>query len=462
MNLELKFTHAHGYHGAVWPPAPAQVYQALVKAMHEGPNRNVATALRDQTLEWLEKLPAPIIFATEAQEHCKFLNQYVPDNDHFAEHKRSEAKPLQVWQGAGVQHVTYVWDFDKRDLLLADAVTAMALLIPYLGRTVDLVTSTPSIQETSQPTDAQKVWYPTSKSGPWLVPAQGFLQYLRERYPRSAAQYPPSPFNSRNITYSQILPLPPLPPTAVFELLGNDGKAVAFKPARIREATGMIRHAMNEWIRLHARTSHYNQDRIAQLLLGHRSAQNDKPLDGPHFAIAGLPTINHTFADGAIRKFAVIGYGAHGKHDQQLFEELNLFLASAPLVDRGAIVGRIRCVSVQDTEKALAPYMHPTTHIRTVTPLILALPLKGRKPVAAVSETLFFQGLHSDNIISIAVQTGPLLPHTLHARAYRVGSYLSETERFHVEIIWRYPRRGILMLGRGRYNGFGLCYPFSA
>jgi hypothetical protein len=55
-----------------------------------------------------------------------------------------------------------------------------------------------------------------------------------------------------------------------------------------------------------------------------------------------------------------------------------------------------------------------------------------------------------------ATYSGPLVPKTRAAREYRVQGYLSETERVHAEIIFRHTALSALVIGRGRFTGFGL------
>jgi CRISPR-associated protein Csb2 len=42
-----------------------------------------------------------------------------------------------------------------------------------------------------------------------------------------------------------------------------------------------------------------------------------------------------------------------------------------------------------------------------------------------------------------------------------VRGYLSSTRRFHSEILFRHPVQGPLVVGRGRFAGFGLMMPWQ-
>ena len=70
--------------------------------------------------------------------------------------------------------------------------------------------------------------------------------------------------------------------------------------------------------------------------------------------------------------------------------------------------------------------------------------------------------LFRSGVESLATFAGPLVPKCAAARDYRVQGYLATTPRVHAEVIFRQPRRGPLILGRGRFAGLGLFIPGPA
>ncbi|WP_179138099.1 type I-G CRISPR-associated protein Csb2 [Candidatus Entotheonella palauensis] len=69
-------------------------------------------------------------------------------------------------------------------------------------------------------------------------------------------------------------------------------------------------------------------------------------------------------------------------------------------------------------------------------------------------------GFAATDIDSVAVFSSPLLPKTERALEYRVQGHLNSTPRYHAEVIFRHPVVGPVVVGRGRYSGFGLMMPY--
>ncbi len=120
-----------------WPPAPARLFAALVAADGTGDRCRVTTG---SELEWVERLPPPVIYADATPCHQPLKPRYV------VRHEGSAAKsshPQYVGRIAseirsGVRvaprlpHITYVWDVHPS----ADVIEALrrrASRIGYLG-----------------------------------------------------------------------------------------------------------------------------------------------------------------------------------------------------------------------------------------------------------------------------------------------------------------------------------------
>jgi CRISPR-associated protein Csb2 len=474
LEIHVTFTAGH-FHGAEWPPSPARLFQALVAATHHGAHGLLHTEVRDRALEWLEALPLPEIVAINTETSRELLTNYVPNNDDgdkrdFREHIKT-AKSLRVHPLPPECRVTYRWKFEPGDGAEkhADAVAAMASLVTYLGRTVDLVYARGDVcaKLSVRSRDDRKVW-PARETpgGAWLAPKPGFLKLCQQRHPRSVTAMPPDFTNSRQVDYSGSETSRDDAPLAVLEFFRPDGRRMGFDPRRIREPAGMVRDAFNRWLAGNPRmAAHYGADRVARLLLGHRRAGESAPSEGGHFATVPLPSINPGgTADGWLRRILIIGWGIQDSGDRALFADLVRGLDGMDLHDRGHPVGRLQMVPDRLQTSLLAPWMNnrgePARVWRSITPVVLSgYARRGRSLEACLARTLAQQGFPAETVESVATFAGPLVPTSTAARDYRVQGYLSTTRRVHAEVIFRKPVSGPLIVGRGRFAGLGLFLP---
>jgi len=447
----------------------------MVAATHRGAYGLINQQARDAALCWLESLDAPIILATRAERNREGLTNYVPNNVDWLLSRPEDrtAKSMAAHVPAGNQSIVYHWNFvDDADAVRhADVVTAMSALITYLGRTVDHVYARGTVQRDGEKRtqDGRMLYTPRIQvSGRWLVPAPGFLDLCKRRYPHSVSEEPPDFTNSRQVEYETQTTLRDNAPTAVFTMWRADGQMLAFDPRNLRQPVGMFRHAMKQWADENpAMQAHYGADRLARLLFGHRSASAKEPSEGGHFGIVPLPSMNAAFtADGWLRRLLLIGYGCREQADRDLFEEITRGLNGASLKDNGRATARLQVLGSQAGQQILSPWMSspnaPGKVWRSVTPIILTgLTRKGRTAEDCLLRAMMQQGFNEADIASVATFTGPIVPKSQAARAYRLQGYLSTTQRTHAEIIFRRPISGPLVIGRGHFAGFGLMIPWQ-
>lgn len=474
LDIHVTFTAGH-FHGFEWPPAPARLFQALVAATHRGAYGLLHSDVRDRALEWLESCRAPAILAIATEPSRELITGYVPNNDDgeskdLREHVKT-AKSLRLHPLPPECRVTYRWEFASEgdSAHHADVVSAMASLITYLGRTVDLVYARGEVHAEPQ-VDAlgeRILWQPCEMpGGEWLAPNKGFLDWCKHRFPRSVSDVPPDFTNSRQIKYSDAPASLDEVPSALFELFRSDGSLMRFDPRRLREAAGMMRHVFTRWLDANPRMrQHYGEDRVARLLLGHRSAGTDTPSQGGHFGIVPLPSMNADFtADGDMRRALVMGWGINDVEDRALFGDLTRGIDGMSLEDRGRSIGFIRAARPDTRRRTLSFWStlagQPAKAWRTVSPIILTgHPRRGRTLEECLARALAQQGIAPDAIESVATFSGPLVPQCPAAREFRVADYLGTTRRIHAEIIFRKPITGPLVVGRGRFAGFGIMLP---
>lgn len=208
LEVEVTFT-ASQYHGDEWPPSPARLFQALVAASHHGAHGRMHQAARDGALRWLEQQPPPTILALPDSDRSNGqLINYVPNNDDaFGSegHVRTDKSLAGRTIPSGASLI-YAWSFEPGEDAegQADVISAMASLVTWLGQTTDLVLAQGRLvaEPSHRPNGQKHLWSPREQSGgAWLSPAPGFLQLLKDRFPRSVSASPPDFTNSRQVDY---------------------------------------------------------------------------------------------------------------------------------------------------------------------------------------------------------------------------------------------------------------------
>ena len=479
MILELEFIFPSGrFHGEEWPPSPARVFQALVAGTHRGVHGLIHRERRDHALRWLEAQPPPAILAPAANRDADHLDNYVPNNDDGAGagHVRT-AKRLGAHSFVAGGVVAYRWTFEEggED---ADVVAAMASLVTYLGQAVDGVFCRGRVHTAALPdADAERTVYlpQAAPGGACLVPAPGFFDWCRDRYPRSVSSEPPDFTNSRQVDYLPVglRTAAPAVPMEIFEIQRLDGGG-PWWPEQVREPAGLVRGALADWARRDRIQRAFGADRVARLLTGHRAAGDAAPSGANgHFGVVPLPSLRHEgVSDGRFRRVALVGWGLQAPEDHELFREAARTLHGTELRDQrqggtspgalpppGAILYRAGEASARHWREL---WTRPAQEWRSVTPVVLTGRLRPGRTLASLVTRVLMQAGHAPEAVrSVATSAGPLVPGTRPAPAYRISQddYLNQTLRCHVEVRFHQALPGPLVLGRGRYAGLGLCLP---
>ncbi len=210
--------HEDRYNGeGDWPPCPARLFQALVAAA--GLNGTLAS-VRD-SLEWLQRQPAPIVGAPRARRapHRDRVMFYMPNNDldsvqgdprRIAE-IRSATKVFQPYLFDANVPFLYAWaDIADKDRHHANAICSLAELIYQFGRGVDMAWAWAEVLDSSE-VDARlteypgKVFQPSSGSGgtTLLCPHSGSLDSLDRRHEAYRRRFS---FDDRNVTFQKAPP----------------------------------------------------------------------------------------------------------------------------------------------------------------------------------------------------------------------------------------------------------------
>jgi CRISPR-associated protein Csb2 len=490
LNLTVKFT-AGRYHGQVFPPSPARLFQAMIAGSHRGGYGLINTDARDEALMWLERLAPPNIAAGYASETGADITNYVPNNDNAYTHIRT-AKSMRAFVLPGEKIVRYVWtcgdtDRDKKN---AHVVCAIAALITSLGHGLDEVLvhgelAHEEVPQTNASISENVVYQPRIvRGGKFASPRADSYQAYKMRYERTLQEarrdHRPDPraydVRVHQVEYEPRHCINLNAPLALFEMYKREraGERLDYDPRRLRQPSGMVRHAVTEWLeRAPHFHKHYGDELISRLAFGHEPRSNDNAetpthYNGAHISYVPLPSMRRDFvSDGYIRRVLLVGNGCEDDKAQEFFFDLASNLNGAELKDEegSQIVGYLQRVENPVKDKVLPFYQSKegSRVWRSVTPIILTgLTRRGRSPEQLIVRALGQMGLSESDVDSVATHRGPIVPKTERPLDYYVNGHLTSTSRFHAEIIFKRPVCGVLVVGRGRNVGFGLMMPWCA
>ena len=227
---------------------------------------------------------------------------------------------------------------------------------------------------------------------------------------------------------------------------------------------------------------------LPPVLSGHSAS--GKPSSEPHLAFVSLPWVGHEHADGSVQGLALIAPRSIAPKDRETL--LRLFarwekergdenddyaveLGTPSCLARPLQV-RFRRVEVPvKTALNAARWCRPSLRFITATPIAL-----DRHPgdlrsnigrtahkAAAEAEASIADACEQIGLprpISVSISLAPLLPGAQHVRQFapwppRPGKM--RRARVHADIVFPEVVRGPVLLGAGRYFGFGLCLPIT-
>lgn len=269
--------------------------------------------------------------------------------------------------------------------------------------------------------------------------------------------------------------------TAPQPVFGDDWFVVEPVDARftIRDVLGLTR-AVRAALMSHA------EDPVHEILSGHAPGSGGiktAPTDRPHLAIVGLPFVAHRRADGSLQAVALITPRGGLLDDlDAVWKAAGRWLA--PEADGGGAgaltLGRRGVVAFRRADSGSPPWSlqpgrwsEPATQWASVTPIALdrhpgdlghrdhdkrdAARARARDSVAAACRNI---GLPIP--IEVAVRLDAPVSGSRDARSFPPYAVKGGTLRralVHVDIAFDQPVRGPVILGAGRYYGYGLCTP---
>jgi CRISPR-associated protein Csb2 len=500
-----------GYQAREWPPSPARLFKALVAVSRQG----APGASRDEVdaaLRCLERRTAPDVLAAQAQPMRSRLLRFVPNNSTVdpktgkpewpANRVSKEPEPVRAWQIDPLAEVVYVWPgvTGGRE---TDVLGAVARRVPSLGKGEDFVAVQSECVDAYPNTEGLICYRPSGRGGEVSleVPESGCLAVCLEMFKRRAAdpgwnrihELPTMGTHLEHYDRHGGLPAKPRPPVAIFGLWRGTRRR-AFDSRLFRVPVGQCRHlipiALNEAVAEIARDPGERAElqRLGEGVICGHSATGGK-YEGPHIAVAPLPSVLGPYPDGRVRRLALVGFGCTEEATKRLFEAVVALLHGREFLDGGQGTGVV--LRKEEGSEWLSLLMGPATEWESVTPVVLDRPEFLRKEwerlqrerravlatdpdvdtktAAAIETSLVsrreelvraaIERFGAGDVLRVEVARAPWRAGLHPASQYRATDYLRASPRFHIRVSFREPVRGPIVVGRGRYVGFGVLRP---
>lgn len=455
---------------AEWPPHPDRIFMALVAAWGEAGE----DAAQREALEWLETLEAPALAVPLVVSERTPYTSYVPVNDDSSPlGKKGPFGPMgslvigrnrQPRQFPAVVPETPTfslnWDVNV-PANLRPALEQLCALVTYLGHSASPV----------------RVWVEERASEPTLVPdkdrathhlrmfSRGRLAYLKGRFEASLRPQPaqwqgyaqPQPNPSKDVLDG------PLDP-GIFVLRQIGGRRFGL------ESCGLIADA----IRLNLMRRHGPE--APEWLSGH--APDGSPSKQARPAYLPLGFVDRQHADGHLLGIAIV-VPRDFPQTEQLFDLLGKHGGNANHdIEPGVPFLSIRVCNphlpeggVDDLELELeersegrrpftlkaSTWTHPHPIWNTITPIVLPqFPRRRLSATDVVTRACVDAGYPEP--VAVRLGRAPFLGGVPHARSFHVKERRGQPRPLvHAQIEFPVAVRGPVLIGAGRYGGYGAC-----
>lgn len=457
---------------AEWPPHPARLYFALASAFFEtgeDPDEEVF-------LKWLERQETPALVASEARRRTVQVH-YVPVNDArvlatragraellpleelsvLPEYRRRQPRTFPV--ALPRDPVAYfIWRRAHLPSELRQTAERLVGKVSYLGHSSSLV-SIRVDPHPPEPTHEPDDGAASSGGGRMVlrVPFDGQLEALRRSYRRYLSSGIRGPLPTGRQAYRPAGAVPAGQAERVAQVFGE---MVVFR----REA-GPVLPLPGSFLAVEAlRGAALARcpEPIPEVLSGH--TVDGRRSERPHVAFVPLPDVGHRHADGHVMGLAaVLPVGLVGEERRAVLRALGLIKHLVMGAAGTWFVERLDAGSMQRAA-ALRPetWTRPASRWATVTPILLdRYPegLFGPEAEDIVKESCQRVGLPRPVYVLLSahsIVTG--VPPTHAFRALR-GNVRNPRPMVHAVLDFPCPVPGPVLLGAGRYRGWGLCRP---
>ncbi len=467
-----------------WPPHPERIFSALVQSWGDGGKRDDER----EALEWLEALPPPIL---EAENHDPkdmrdAFTVYVPPNDPVGAkldvlpaHRKRQARTFRALSVHGTVRVG--WEIEPSPGTY-ESLRALAHRVASLGHSSSFVRFYFTNGRDRRSFDAERTWCP-DPAGPMALRTTypGRLKDLERWFSGDGSAGPRRPL-SRSTERYRYKQRPTV--TRHQTVFGGDDDWFVFESIStsrcfepdilgLAHITRRMRDAL-----LSAAGSN-----VPELLSGHASPQ--VPSMQPHVAILPLLNVGWEHADGELLGLAVcLPRDVSGDDRRSVLHAIAAFsqadidsdpdvLAYGKLIFQHGtwILGR----SASPSRHSLRPgrYCRSSKTWASVTPVQLDKfaerndPIEEARIIASACRNIGLREPSSIEIHKHSVVRGA--PSAYPGRGVRhrpewtfpADSKFKNRPRRHVVIRFDEEVRGPVILGAGRYFGFGLCLPWT-
>lgn len=501
-----------------WPPHPARVFMAMAAAHFETHDSPDSKRAERGALEWLAALNPPSLMlprqaSSEFRSPRQTLTVYVPVNDATGVEALPTKRPRQPRTFprvfVGDEPIRFIWSADEH-LSHLDALARLCRKVTRIGHSSSLVwvrleRDVTSLVVTHEPT-------PDSTGNSLRITSAGALSQLelafkmeniqayedlelrvrlaKSKQNKAAAKAdmtrrfplgkPASqrPVFSISRGYRPVGVEAPATPRSPFDpnfivLREADDSPQSFG----LESTLLLTQALRGLIQKTCGS------RIPDWISGHDGPDGPKLADGRgHISLLPLPFVqewqpgHQHYADGHIMGLAIaIPRGVSARDRARAFSPILFDNDDKPKLQR-LTLGRAGAFVVQRDTSASPPHnLRPLTWTRasrrwlSVTPVVLdRVPKTDRRKdrqawneevAGTVSASCRNQGLPEP--VAVRVENTPTVVGSLRAMPSQGGfpQYRPGSVQVHVEVEFTLPVQGPIILGAGRFRGYGLCRP---
>lgn len=443
-----------------------------------------------EALEWLEEQPPPVVIATD----CQFLDSptvYVPVNDVAAPRLRKGQAigPKQVQQGLELlperrprqprtfpaaiprnDTVYFLWEASPQERH-RKALQELCMRVTYVGHSsspVQVWVAERVPAEVASGTEWLRLCPDTRGVGRWRlrVPFPGRLAMLAEFY--SIEQRPPL---SPAVAYSR-----EPEPAAEISVPGSH-----FSPDLIvLRQVGGRRYGLESTLLLthHLRNvimGSCGAQPVPEWVSGHRPDGTPSNRQGGHMALVPLAHVGHEHADGHILGMAIVLPRDIDRHEAARCLNPVLFDTTGWPKRVRLVMGRVgECELELDDQTEYRHALRADTWTRpavswaTVTPYCLDRHPKAHGPEywfqveRMIAEACVRIGLPEP--VRVVATPAPVVAGTRHAREMPRLSRRNDggsIRHVHAVVVFPGPVQGPVILGAGRYRGYGFCRPLG-
>lgn len=449
-----------------WPPHPDRLFMALAAAHFE----TGGDPAQRRALEWLETLGPPALSASSHSERTT-VTSYVPVNDRADPIKQN--KPLAAMRALSIGRdrqarqfpvaipddpvVHFIWPDAAPGAEHEGAMRELCRYVTYIGHSASLVQA----WVTDSPPPATRVPGEHLAGRPLRIAYRGRLRDLESDW---RARVRPS----RSAWADYVTPSPvaanPAPPKTVFDdqlviLRRNSEISLGLESTLL--ATKAFRGAVLSACPAPA----------PEWLSGHQS--NGEASQRPHLALVPLAHVGRKHADGRLLGLALVLPRGIRIDEQRrclgplLFQEHNLPRElRLTLGKAGVWRGEIETRGYRASALCSTTWTRPAREWATVTPIVFDKHPRSREATTGleqVEEMLMAACVRIGlpRPAGIALSPVSIFAGAPHTRQFPSLQHKKGGDRRHTHAVLKFEQevRGPVLLGAGRYRGYGLCRP---